>query len=965
MKPAPSERRVVTVLAVDIAQSTRHIAEAEPEDAQAFFDRCFDYLRRAIERTGGRLASYEGDGGVAIFGWPRASEDHAERALVAAWDIQHGEGETAPDGRRTRFRVGVHSGLAAVREFTRGDRSRFNAVGVTVHLAAKLQQLAQPGEVLASEQTVRLCRTAPPATPVGASRSLFDLSLAAYRLDGAPERPSESEFLTRYRAPILGRDAELATLRRLGPSSRRAAIVALIGEPGIGKSRLAAAALQEAHAAGAEVAVFFGDAQKRSTPFAAPRAVIRQILARRSDGVPLSDLIAQAASGREEAEALGALLDDRPGAGRSRGGQITLARLAGALARLFMSLVGDGMVVLIEDLHLVDAESRRFLVDVARRLEHQPVTLLMTGRPEARRDAASITDLVLHLEPLPTEAMAELARRLWPDRLAGGGLRRKLIARADGVPFVLEELVRSLELASPDEGVPQSVSSVIHARIQSLSPRARSLSQALSLLGEHVDMDLAAAVTETSGEALKAAFAELERVGLIHPIRGRTTHMRHQILAEACAETIPRERRRDLHAKALAAIRQLHADLNGRHEQLAFHAEGAGALDVAVDCLWNAALEARRSAAAASLNAIFDRAVRILEQIGDDAGRAYVDLVLMANAALVQLGEFEKVNRHLPRAMELARASGRPELVCSALSQLGMICWFEGRYAEGLRATEEGLALARELCSPALIFANTIMLTNILHDMGDADRAVAEQRRLCDMLKGDLATARLGAPGGPRVTALAFMSWYLVDTGLFDEALAIARQALAEAAAAEDAYGEILARNALGRALTLVQQDAEAAECLTRALEICGRDGYDAIHAHLSGRLATALARTGRPEDGVRIAEDCLAQGFDRRTGRLENFCLRIGYAESLVGAGASSRGLAELDAALALAREIDSPGMQIEALGLRARLIAQLRPEDPQSLMDRMAQAELRRRHGLAPPPSDAGAETVGAGPG
>ena len=145
---------------------------------------------------------------------------------------------------------------------------------------------------------------------------------------------------------------------------------------------------------------------------------------------------------------------------------------------------------------------------------------------------------------------------------------------------------------------------------------------------------------------------------------------------------------------------------------------------------------------------IFDRAIALIETIGAAGEAKYLDFVLTAFASMVQLGEFDKANTHLPRVMELARRSGKPALICGTLSQMGMICWFEGRYREGLRATEEGLAIARTLQSPALIYANSIMQTNILHAW-DGCGARSPSSASCANAHRRAETARLGAASCP------------------------------------------------------------------------------------------------------------------------------------------------------------------------------------------------------------------------
>jgi tetratricopeptide (TPR) repeat protein len=299
--------------------------------------------------------------------------------------------------------------------------------------------------------------------------------------------------------------------------------------------------------------------------------------------------------------------------------------------------------------------------------------------------------------------------------------------------------------------------------------------------------------------------------------------------------------------------------------------------------------------------------------------------------------------------MELTRRLGKPELICSTLSQLGMICWFEGRYEEGLRATEEGLAIARALKSPALIYSNLIMQTNILHGMGRVERAIAEQSELCDMLTGDLENARLGAAGIPSATALSFMSWFMMDVGAYAEGLEFVERGLAIAQREGDPYSEVLARHALGRNLLFLHRNAEAVECFAIAREISERDGYDAIKADLDGRMAIALTRSGRAAEAIRLVEDCLRRKLHRRTGQLEIYYLNAGYAEALLRVGEMERGLAILGEALAVARKIHNPCLIVDALGVRARMLAELAPGDARIASDLAERAEICARHGLA----------------
>src|SRR3954452_16821647 len=171
---ASAERNIITVLAVDMVESTRHIAVSDPDEAQAFLDYWLDHIRSSVERVGGQIVHYAGDGGIAIFGWPTAYEDHADRACIAAWDIQSHSESTGPRGHPVKFRVGVHSGLVGLRKGGRNAIYRFDVAGATVHVAAKLQQKASPGEVLLSAETGGLCRSPLDVTACETSSGIAD-----------------------------------------------------------------------------------------------------------------------------------------------------------------------------------------------------------------------------------------------------------------------------------------------------------------------------------------------------------------------------------------------------------------------------------------------------------------------------------------------------------------------------------------------------------------------------------------------------------------------------------------------------------------------------------------------------------------------------------------------------------------------------------------------------------------------
>ena len=948
-----AERNIITVLAVDMVGSTRHIAASDPDDAQAFLDHWLAHIRNAVERAGGVIVHYAGDGGIAIFGWPSAFEDHAERGCVAAWDIQSHSEAVGPAGSPVTFRVGLHSGLVGVRKGGRKAIARFDVSGATVHVAAKLQQDASPGDILVSAETAELCRSPLDLAPQGASAGIGHRVVEVFRLKARPSNVGHNDAARRYQNPMVNRLEELAALRERMPRwGGKSSALVLIGEAGIGKSRLSTAALTEALASDVRYLIFSGAVQQRVTPFAAARALVGNLLEARklSSDEQLRKALAELAVEPSDLVVLESLFPVGKSRSRQRFGDNTQTQIARALVNAFVALaLSRPTLLLIEDLQWVDGESRQFLQLLANADSPQPLFMLLTGRPESTNQAIAIAERVINLQPLSRPNMEALGRQLWPKDRPQMVFERA-IERADGVPFILEEFLRSADATDGVQSLPQSVASVIHARLQRLSPKIKTLAQTLSLLGEEVQIPLATAVLKVEvGELLNGLY-ELERFAFVHPLVGNSTRFRHQIIAEACADTIPRAQRRKIHRAAIKAITQIYPTLHGRYEQLAFHAEEAGETEAALDYLWEAAGEARRSAASTSISLIFDRALKLIDRLGKAGEEKYVDFCLKNLVSMLQHGEFKKVNIHLTRTLELAQRQGRAAQVCNAYSQLGMLWWFEGRYEEALRVTSEGLIMARALGSPALVFSNQLMMANVLHAMGRLREAISALQELSVMLSEGLETVRLGAAEIRKAIAFAFISWFMNATGQYEEGLEYARHAFDIAIREQDLYAQVLARSSMGRNLLMLGRNEEALECLSIATELTERNGYDTIRANLTGGTAMALARTGHAGEAIALVEDCLSSEMHLRTGKAEEYHLYAGYAEALVRSGDVQRGLAALEHALSIARAINSPWLIVECLGLRARVTMQISPGDPRIARDLGEQRAICDQFGIVP---------------
>lgn len=954
---AKPERSVVTILVVDTVGSTEHIASIDPDDAQAFLDGVYAHIRRTIERAGGLLVSFAGDGGVAVFGWPGSQEDHADRACGAAWDIQHpttiNTALTAPNGNPVQFRIGIHSGLVGLRQLHLEGGAILDLVGGTVHLAAALEKRAPKGGILVSNKTANLCRSQLQLIDVDGFPSLEKLGAYPHQMLARPHRMNANDLTQRYTRAMIGRNEELAAiigmLPRKGEPNKAAA---LIGDPGVGKSHMITTIIREARnrPQSIEILLHGGESSTRSTPFHAIRSLIAQALeidvrssvaamqsALAIKGVELTPLDLRTFSH------FWALVekDKLP----------SPAQLRSLLTKIFAkSAIQRPLLIVIDDLHNIDPETLRCLEDISDLQTDYAVLVLLAGRREALRPSTKITDQVFLLRPLDSDIMLDVARQYPGAEKLDASVLQLAANRSGGIPFVLEQILSSIVELGEEAvmKIPQGVESIIHARLNQLSDDSKALAQALSVLGESVELELARETLSIAAGELQEHLVELERFELIHPPLGSRIQFRHALLVDACANTVGRGRRQGLHLRAIEAIRKLHPNLDEQHERLARHARQAGDDMLALDHLWKAAQIASRTWSTGSLQLLFEQALPCIERLGDDADNMYLNFVLLTYTPSLQLGEFTRLNVHLPRALEIAQKLNMPDKICGAQCQLAIIAWFEGRYEEGLPIAKAATALAEELGSPALIFSSKFMLSSMCHGLARLDEAISVQTELVELLSGDLRLKRLGSAGIPYALSTAYLCWFMMEVGRYEEGMEYAEAGVSVADESNDPYSRVLTRLGLGRNLLMLEKNDEAEEILQYAYELATQNGFQPAAAHIGGLLACSLARLDRGAEGVDVFNKVMSANLDQRCGELERYYLNAGGAEALNASGRQDEALMTCNKALDSALAINNQCLISQGLGLRARLTLSLDAQSEDGKRDLAHQEKLCRNYGL-----------------
>jgi class 3 adenylate cyclase len=677
------ERKQVTVFFADIKDSTRLIEGLDPEAAQQLLDPAIRLMMEAVHRFEGTVNQVLGDGIMALFGAPIAHEDHALRACYAALALQSAIRTYADAVRRAhgmvlQLRVGLNSGEVVVRAIGNDLHMDYSAVGQHTHLAARMEQLATPGTILLTVATWRLVEGLVRVNTLGAvpvkgltapveAFELVGVTTLRRRLQAAAARG-----LTRF----VGRQHELESLHQAlaQAAAGHGQVVALVGEAGVGKSRLAYEfvhahptqgwrVLESASVSYGKATPYFPvlDLLKRSWHLDEPDDP-RTVRAKVTGQVLTLDETLQ-----DTLPALLSLLEVLPDDSPFRQldppqrRQHTLQALKRVLLR--ESQV-QPLLLVFEDLHWIDAETQALLDSLVESLPTAQLLLLVNYRPEYQHGWGSKTYYTqLRLDPLPPASADEFLQALLGDDPSLVPLKQLLIARTEGNPFFLEESVRTLvetgvlvgepgayhlAQALPTIQVPATVQAVLAARIDRLPPEEKRLLQTAAVIGTEVPLPLLQTIADMPEAALHRGLAHLQAAEFLYETRlfpELEYTFKHALTHEVAYGSLLLERRRALHARLVEALEALAPDqLTEQVERLAHHALRGEVWGKAVPYCQQAGVRAWDRAAFREAVAAFEQALQALGHLQEDGDtRALaLELCLAVERPLIALGEHRR-----------------------------------------------------------------------------------------------------------------------------------------------------------------------------------------------------------------------------------------------------------------------------------------------------------------------------------
>jgi class 3 adenylate cyclase/tetratricopeptide (TPR) repeat protein len=602
------ERKRLTILFADIRDSTSLIDSLDdPELGMRRLQPVLDLMNEAVLRYDGVVNKSQGDGVMALFGAPRPHEDHAVRGCLAAIAMQ--DAISRGDDPGVQIRVGVHTGEVIVQAIDHGIYQTYDAAGAAVHLAKRLEQLAEAGGILISKETLAAAKQFVEVEPQGAQNVRgISAPVQTFKLKGLQNAPSSGVFRSGRRlSPFTGRDEQFSALLLELESTIRGdgRVVGVVGDAGIGKSRLCFEFAE--HCRGQDIRVFEARvlAHGRATPYQPVLELLRDYFGIRNKDAAdvsrnrvrerLSTLPVEKDFVPLLLEFLGIADPKEPAPKLDPKARKTL------LLEFVRTLPRSGpqaasTVVVVEDLHWIDFASLEFVEALADAVVGTKTLLVVNFRPGFVAPLMQRSHYrQVNLPPLaPVQATALLHEHLGGDTSLAL-LKRNIVERAQGNPFFIEELINALVERGDFEGrrgayylrggigpipLPSTVQAVVAARIDRLEEDARQVLEVASVIGREISVPILERVCSLDPTQLSQAVQHLRRSELLYdvaPFEQRLLAFRHPLIQEVAYRSLLHARCRELHSKVAQAIENLFKDrAEERASLLAYHLEQAG-----------------------------------------------------------------------------------------------------------------------------------------------------------------------------------------------------------------------------------------------------------------------------------------------------------------------------------------------------------------------------------------------------
>ncbi|MCW3678752.1 adenylate/guanylate cyclase domain-containing protein [Burkholderia cenocepacia] len=942
------ERKTVTALFADMAGSTALIHDLDPEEAHRLIEPVVALMMEAVHYYEGYVAKSLGDGILALFGAPIAHEDHPQRALFAALRMQdamrrHGDRIRLEKGIPLQIRVGVHTGEVVVRSIRTDDlHTDYDPVGHTIHIASRMEGIAAPTSILVSDSTHKL-----------AEGYFAFKALGATQVKGIPEPLSVYELLglgalrTRLQlsahrglARFVGRDAELEHLHGALEEVKagRGRVVAVVGEAGVGKSRL------------------FHEFKERSRRGCLALETFSVSHGKAFANLPLIELL-------KNYFQITAQDDERRGREKVMGKALTLERSFEELVPYLLYLLGSGepppalvemdprirrdrtfdaitqllvresrdqpVELLFEDLQWLDRETEAFLAHLIERVPDTHILLLVNYRPEyqpawARADHCSR----LRLEPLgPADAQGLLAALLGDDPTLVP-LKPLILEKTEGNPFFMEEVVQTLVeeqtlLGEPGRyrivqtptalHIPTTVQGVLAARIDRLPVAEKELLQTLAVIGNEFPFSLIQRICDVpqarTDDALRDLLTRLEDAEFIYerPAFPEVEYsFKHALTQDVASRSLLTERRSALHERTGQAIEALFSSRIADYcSELAHHYRLSGNVPKAVEYLYRTGQQALQHSAHLDATHHLDAALELLQQLPDTPERAHQELALLLSLgpALMAVHGYgaPEVAATYTRALKLCEQIGETSQIFQA--QLGLRTYYQLRaeYRTVRELGERLLRMAQQGGKPALLVEAHHALAAGLFFEGDFGAARAHEEQALAFYRQEQHEVdtfyHLVDPG---VRGLNYLAWSLWHQGHVDQASLRSQEGLELARKYVDSPSLVLALAYTAHLYQLRRDTMPTCKYAEAVISLATEQGAPFWVAWGTILRGWALTEQGCIQDGIAQMREGLA-GYRATGAEMGRSYFLALLAEGCQRAGDTEAGLGVIEEAMAM----------------------------------------------------------------
>lgn len=789
------ERRIVTVLFCDVKGSTMLAEQLDPEEWAEIMNGAFKYLIEPVYRYEGTLARLMGDAILAFFGAPIAHEDDPQRAVLAALDIVEGIKEYRQQIKRSygfdlSVRVGINTGLVVVGEVGSDLRVEYTAMGDAVNLASRMEQTAEPGTVRISGNTYKSVSNLFEFESLGGIEVKGKSEpVEAYRVLARREGALPTRGIEGLNSPLVGRSRDLDTLRARMDDliSGQGQIVSVMGEAGLGKSRLISELRKSLVADGVIIeAGHFPNgletipclqwcegrslSYETTTPYAPFADIFNSCFALRADDTTQEKLekvrsnVSQVMPGREDMVVpfLATLLGlELRGEDAERMRYLEPPQLRGRIFHAVQSYIGAlaskaPLALMFEDLHWVDPTSMELLTQLVPLTDSSSLMILAAFRPNtqdlswqfhenaAREYAHRYTHVAL--EPLDEQDSRQLVANLLEIEDLPEKVRALILKKAEGNPFFVEEVIRSLLDAKlvvregdrwratreiENIAVPDTLAGVITARLDRLDEESKRVAQTAAVVGRDFAYDALEDIYEAP-HALGGAVSTLQRRELIREksrIPRRAYLFKHVLTQETAYASVLLSRRRELHRRVAEYLERVEPDRAG---EIARHYLEARQEERALPYLVRAGDSAAHADAREEAKGYYSKAVDLLKRVGD---------VALARRVYEGLGKVLEFSLDVPGAVatyqemkQYADEHQAPSMKISALNKLSYVSAFMlGQFEQAEAQLEEAERLAREhqdLAGLAELYTMKCGMCTAVADFSNADLYLTEAAEL-------------------------------------------------------------------------------------------------------------------------------------------------------------------------------------------------------------------------------------------